>query len=108
MVLLWFALQVQHTLAPLMPWVEAVLWPEPLPFALLDEMAMLLVVAALYLAWSLGFCWRVRGVPPYPVMRAAWRDGVRVWLPLYAFVIASGIGIVCLRHTCAPPALPAV
>jgi FAR-17a/AIG1-like protein. len=103
-VFLFVALQVQHTIGPLAPWLELYLWPEPPYFSLLTDLAMLLVAAAAYLGWAVGLTWHMRGVPPYPVMGAAWRDGIGAWLPLYAFVIMSGLAITCLRHACAPSA----
>lgn len=39
----------------------------------------------LWLFW--GFmCWHVRSIPPYPIMRSAWRNGQ--WRLLYGVIIA--------------------
>ena len=92
-------LQVQHTIGPLAPWVELFAWPEAPALPLSKEVPLQLLCCAAWISWSIGLCWHVRGVPPYPVLGAAWRDGVAVWLPLYGgIILVCGLGFVCLRQ----------
>jgi hypothetical protein len=54
--------------------------------------------AAGWLAWSIGLCWHVRAAPPYPVLKAAYDEGVATWLPLYAGIIGSGLVCTVATH----------
>ena len=66
--------------------------------ALSSECGVLLAYAAWWLAWSVGLCWHVRGVPPYPMLQSAYEDGVGVWLPLYVGIIATGLACVVVER----------
>ena len=83
-------MQMLHVAMPLAPWVEQWLWPAPPVLSLSTEIALVSAYAAGWLAWSIGVCWYVRGVPPYPVLDTVWRDGS--WLKLYGALIGLGLG----------------
>jgi hypothetical protein len=71
----WALMQQQHTFAPLHLWVEAYNGMLPasavaLPGRLVHEGAVTAAVGLGYLAWNM-LCWRIRGVPAYPVQEQA-------------------------------------
>jgi hypothetical protein len=83
-------LQLQHCAMPLIPWVEQFLYPKQPTLSLSTELCVSLGVGIAYLGWAVGFCWHVRGEPPYPVLQALYQEGT--WPQFYAvviFVIAS-------------------
>lgn len=80
--------QVRHLALPLLPWVDAYLYPEPPYFSLRAELVQVLVFALGYIGWAVALCWRARGVPPYPVLAAVSREG-RAFGFHFAFLVLA-------------------
>lgn len=88
--LLFLLMHSQHTLMPLVPWVEDALFASrmPPPLALSTEATAVVVYGFGWLTWSVGFCWHVRKAPPYPILRLVWDNGS--WPFFYGAMVALG------------------
>ena len=83
-------IQLQHTAMPLYPWLEEYLYPEPPTLSAATELTATLCCGCAWLLWVMLVTWPARGSPPYPILRAIWREGS--WRLFYSAFIALGIG----------------
>jgi len=90
--------QLQHVAMPLLPWVEAALYPEVMTplLSLRSEAALVATCSAAWAGFSLGQCWHALGQAPYPVSEAVWREGS--WKAFYAVTFAAELMMVLLGY----------
>jgi len=93
---IYCALQLQHTAMPIAPWAEQLFWREEPALSLATEVCALVVYAAGWLMWSIVLCWRVRGVPPYPVLATVHAEGLA--LRIYGGIIGSALLVAVAAH----------
>lgn len=83
-----FVIQLCHTAMPIYPWVEELLFPEPPSLSPVAEFCATISCCGAWILWAMT-CWHFRGRPPYPVMRAVWRDGS--WPDFYMSFFILGL-----------------
>lgn len=100
-VFFYLIMQIQHTLIPLMPWLEELWFPESLgsicPRPSIWSQTFLTVgYLLLWLLWGLC-CWYVRGRPPYPIVKQAHDKGY--WPFLYGSLLFLAVMACRINHT---------
>jgi hypothetical protein len=93
----FFLLQLQHNLMPLLPWVEQYFYPEPTTLSLTLELGLIWAFACVWLLWSHLITWPALGRAPYPILDLAWQKRGSLLL-VYPLSMIATTAMAVLGH----------